>query len=470
MKRHPLFFALAAALGLAVTAPAFAKSPQKQSEVKALHALVDKQQKQLDEQQQELQALRETLQRLEGNQMQQQQQLQAQASAPPPAPAPAPAPVFSTAPGVSVALHGFVNATAFSQDKSFTFGNGQNAEFPKPGSTGRLSGVDVRNTRFWLDFKGSKFTENWNGAGRIEMDFFGGFNGTGAFSQQQPNPRLRQAYMDLINPSSGSTVRIGQQWDLMIQLDNLANSLSHIAFPLGYGTGLIGWRFPGVVWMQDLNHGTDGPKWRLDLGAFNGSWNGPGDNVNYLTAANAGFRPQLEARLHVEGKDWLAYLAGHYSKIDLKGVGGGEPTPVKSSINSEVIEVGGKWHPGPWVLTANVYTGKGHGQIFGDLVQFGDIQDTGGYLQAGYHFTPNWSGYAYYGYSKPDRKDVIAWLGHGATGLLKSRQAALSLQYSAGAYDLGVEWIYDKLDSTPDGVTTKKTNGNQVSLSALYHF
>ncbi|HUW53229.1 MAG TPA: hypothetical protein VMV99_07450 [Rhodanobacter sp.] len=468
MRRNPLFFAMAVAMGLAVASPTLAATTHKQSEVKALHALIDKQQQQLDQQQQELQALRDNLQRLEGEQVQQHAELAKVAAAPPPPAHPA-VPAFSTAPGVSVTLNGFVSATAFSQSKSFVFGNGQNAEFPVVGSKGRLSGFDVRNTRFWLDFKGSKFTENWSGSGHLEMDFFGGFNGTGAYSQQQPIPRLRQAYMDLNNVQTGSTVRIGQQWDLMFPLDNVTTSLSHIAFPLGYGVGMIGWRFPGAVWMQDLNHGSSGPQWRLDLGAFEGSWSGPGDNVNYLTAGNPGFRPQLEARLHVQDKSWLAYAVVHYSKIDLKGVDGTAATPIKSSIDSEGFEVGGNWHPGPWMFKANAYTGKGLGEIFGNLVQFGDISETGGYLQAGYRFTPNWSTNVFYAYSKSDRSDVVRWLGNGSAGRLKNRQGAVSLLYNAGAYDFGLEWIYDKLDTT-DGLTSKTTNGNEVNLSALYHF
>ncbi|MFC5527609.1 hypothetical protein ACFPPA_17835 [Rhodanobacter ginsengisoli] len=467
MKRNTLFCALAVAMGLAVATPALARSTNRQDKVEALTKLVEKQQQQLDQQQADLQALRESLKRLESRPVEQQ----AQAS-PPVAPAAVePAkPVFTSAPGVSVALHGFVNATAFSQNRSFTFGNGQNAEFPEPGSSGRLSGVDVRNTRFWLDFSGAKFAGDWTGGGRIEMDFFGGFNGTGAYSQQQPTPRLRQAYMDLTNPDSGSTVRIGQQWDLMFPLDNTPSSLSHIAFPLGYGTGLVGWRFPGVVLMQELNHGSSGAKWRLDIGAFEGHWSGPGNDVNYLTAGNVGFRPQVEAKLRVQDKTWVAYAAAHYSQVDLKGVGGTAPTPVKSSVKSVGYEVGGQWKPGPWVFKGLVYSGKGMGQIFGALVQFGDIKETGGFLQAGYSFTPNWSANAFYGISKPKTQDVIAWMGNGASGRLKNRQAALGLQYTSGAYDLGVEWIYDKLDSTSDGVDRKTTNGNQVSLSALYHF
>ena len=388
--------------------------------------------------------------------------------------APAPAALtFTSAPGVSVALHGFISATAFDQSKSFTYGNGQNAEYPVPGSNGSLSGVDVRNTRFWLDFSGAKFAGDWTGGGRIEMDFFGGYNGTGAYSQQQPIPRLRQAYMDLSNADTGSTIRIGQQWDLMFPIDNVSTSLSHIAFPLGFGTGMVGWRFPGVVWMQDLNHGSSGVKWRLDLGAFEGSWNGPDgavNNTNYLTAGNVGFRPQLEARLHVQDKDWLAYVVGHYSEVDLRGVSGTTATPVQNTVKSVGYEVGGQWKPGPWVFKGLVYTGKGLGEIFGDMSQFGDIKDTGGYVQAGYNFTPHWSANAFYSMSKPNTDDVIRWMGNGATGLLRNRQSALSLQYAAGAYELGVEWIYDKLDTTSNGVDRKTTSGNQLNVSALYHF
>lgn len=387
-----------------------------------------------------------------------------------PAATPAAPPVFTSAPGVSVALHGFVSATAFTQDKTFAFGNGQNAEWPVAGSKGSLSGVDIRNTRFWLDFKGAKFAGDWVGGGRIEMDFFGGFNGAGAYSQQQATPRLRQAYMDLTNPNTGTTVRIGQQWELMFPIDNSSSSLSHIAFPLGFANGMIGWRFPGIVVMQDLNRGTTGPKWRLDLGAFEGAWAGPGNNVNFLTAGNAGFHPQLEARLHVQDKNWLAYFAAHYSKVDLTGVEGDVATPIQSSVKSIGYEVGAQWKPGPWTFKGLAYSGKGLGEIFGAMAQFGDISETGGYVQVGYNFTPHWSAYAFYAAARPDKQDVITWMGHGSNGLLRNDQSALSLQYAAGAYALSVEWMHDKLNSTSDGVNSKTNSGNQMSLNAIYHF
>jgi hypothetical protein len=397
-----------------------------------------------------------------------QAQVQTVAAAPP---APAAKPQFVTAPGVTVALHGWVNASAFTQSKNFNYGNGANAEYPVPGAKGSLSGVDIRNTRFWLDFTGAKFAGDWVGGGRIEMDFFGGFNGTGAYAQQQAIPRLRQAYMDLINPNSGTTVRIGQEWDLLFPLDMIPTSLSHIAFPLGFSTGVIGWRYPGAILMQDLNHGAEGTQWRLDLAAFEGSWSGPGNTTNFGTAGSAGFRPQLEARLHAQGENWLAFAVGHYSKMDLHGVGDTVPNPpIKTDITSTAFEIGANWKPGPWNLKALVYTGNALGQVFGAESQFGDIKETGGFVQAGYNFTKNWSVNAFYSMVNPSKDDVVRWIGQGATGSLKNRQAALSLQYAAGAYELGVEVLHDKLDSTTNGAVIRTTSGNQVSLNGLYKF
>ncbi len=400
----------------------------------------------------------------------------------------APKPVFTSGPGLSVALHGFIDVTAFGQNKTFSnYGNGQNAEVPAPptpankaqGYDGSLSGVDLRNTRFWLDFTGAKFTDNWIGDGHIEMDFFGGNNGTGAYSQQQPIPRLRQAYMDLVNPDWGSTVRIGQMWDLMFPLENVSQSLSHLAFPLGYGVGMVGWRFPGMIWMQDLNHGTDGIKWRLDLGAFEGNWSGPQNeagtaNINYLNAGAANFRPQVEARLHAQGSDWLAYFAAHYSEIDLKGVGDLMPKPIRDTLNSIGYELGGQWKPGPWTFKTQIYSGKALGQLFGAMSQFGNINESGGWVQAGFNFTPKWSTWAFFSMVRPNGDQVIQWTTTSATAgtaLLRDNQSALSLQYSSGPYDLSVEWMYDKLRYQVGSEGPRQNvNGSQVSLNAMYHF
>ncbi|MFT4198768.1 MAG: hypothetical protein QM601_12840 [Pseudoxanthomonas sp.] len=379
-------------------------------------------------------------------------------------------PQFTTAPGISVAFHGFINATAFGESRPFNFGNGQNAEWPTPGSSGRLSGVDIRNTRFWFDITGARMGEHWTGGGRLELDFFGGNNGTGAYAGQQPIPRLRQAYMDLDDAATGTKIRIGQQWTLMFPLDNIPDSLAHVAFPLGFGTGIVGWRYPGIVLMQDLNHGGDGAQWRLDVGAFSGNWasrSTTDSTTNYLTDGNAGFRPQVEARLRVAGGNWIAYATGHYSEIDLSGVDGTGSTTLKSEIKSTAFGLGAIVKPGPWNLKAYVFTGNGMGQNFGALSQFGDISEVGGYAQLGYSFNKYWSLNAFYGIDRPDKDDVLAWSGT----LLRNQQTALNLIYANGPYKFGLEALHDKLERTTDGgATTDTVSGNQVSVSAQYTF
>jgi hypothetical protein len=193
--------------------------------------------------------------------------------------------------------------------------------------------------------------------------------------------------------------------------------------------------------------------------------------VNYLSAGNAGFRPQLEARLHVEQpKEWMLFAAAHWSQINLAGVGNSTPTPIKREFDSTAFELGGQWTPGPWTFKGAAYTGRGIGQIFGDLSQFGDIKDTGAYVMGGYKFNPNWSANLFYSLSKPNSTDVIRWLGNGATGLLKDRQMAANVLYTVGDYSFALEWIHAILDSTTNGRNRTQTSGNQVNVSAYYKF
>ena len=88
-------------------------------------------------------------------------------------------------------------------------------------------------------------------------------------------------------------------------------------------------------------------------------------------------------------------------------------------------------------------------------------------VQAGYNFTKNWSANVFYAIAKSDREDVALWAP--TTGKLKNRQAAINLLYTSGPYQLGVEWMHDNLD-TLGADATKKTSGNQVSVSAQYTF
>jgi hypothetical protein len=366
----------------------------------------------------------------------------------------------------TLTVKGFISATAFAQNQSFTFGNGQNAEFPSPPELSNdrwFLGGDVRNTRITLSFDGPEVENAPKFGGGIEIDFFGGFNGTGAFSDEQATPRLRLAYVDV--KKGRTTYRVGQYWSPLF--GNVPVSLSHVAFPLGYGAaGDVGWRFPGLFVYQDLGSPNAKVKTKLTVAAMRGSWSGPGDNLNSLSAGEAAFKPQVEARLDWDGKTsnggWGAYVVGHWDQKDLSGVGATAPN---DSLTGTAVEVGAKVSSGPFSLQGNVYSGKAIGQQFAAITQFGDIKSTGGWAQAGFKFNKNWAGYLFYGFDDPNDKDVVA----SANSRLKDVLGAASMQYSVGPYAFSFEWLQSKLTTHTAGGDLD-TTGDQVSTSVMYKF
>jgi hypothetical protein len=370
----------------------------------------------------------------------------------------------------TLTIRGFLSATMFAQDASFDggFGNGQNAEWPTANYTSNkwFTGGDVRNTRLTLAFSGPETSDGWKMGAMLEGDFFGGFNGAGGFSQEQAVPRIRLAYTDLTN--GGTTIRIGQFWSPFF--GEVPESLSHIAFPLGYGSaGMAGWRFPGVFLYQSLSPKDAKTKIQLDLAWMEGSWNTPAaGTLNNQNFGSVGFRGQFDAKLNLSGKDgagnaWKLYVAGHYDEKDLKGVGGAGPAQHgKTSINGNAVELGGSYKIGSFLIHGNIYTSKADGQNFTDLTQFGDIKDTGWWLQLGYDITKRWSVFAFYGSVDANKSDVLEWVGTG--GRVKNQQAVGMIEWSLGQYQLGLEYLHDELTLGTDA----KLKGNQIALSTRF--
>ncbi|HET7452036.1 MAG TPA: hypothetical protein VFL12_04805 [Thermoanaerobaculia bacterium] len=381
----------------------------------------------------------------------------------------------------SITLKGFVSATFFGQDQNFVaspapaaggqaftgggFGNGQNAEFPAvPEASGDrwFWGGDVRNTRLTLAFDGPKIVNDWKVNATVEGDFFGGFNGTGSFSGQQPDPRLRLAFVDFTNGST--TIRMGQQWAPLF--GNVAVSLSHIAFPLGYGAaGDIGWRFPGIFLYQNLTPKSAPVNADLVFAVMSNNWSAPpGTTFDQNNTGNGG-TPQFELRVNVGGKSgdmsWSSYVVGHWDKKDLNGPGnsGGE------SLDGKALELGAKFQIGGFLLQGNGYTGTAIGQNFGAITQFGDIDSVGGWVQAGYEFAKTWGVYGFWGTDDPSDHDVLKF--SPATARLKSTMIAAMLRWKSGPLAFGLEYMGDKLRS---GAVPTDTRGRQVALSALYNF
>ncbi len=319
------------------------------------------------------------------------------------------------------------------------------------------------------------------------MDFFGGFaNPTNsAFEDQQPVPRLRLGYLSFGNGST--TIQLGQNWSPLF--GNTAVSLSHIAFPLGYGSaGDIGWRFPGLFVIQKLTGKDSVVQADLTAAIMSGSWNGPDcavDNlncVNWQTAGNATW-PQFELRFNVGGKmgdssTWSTYIVGHVDEKDLSGAGasGCKPIPpattnpcgagvTNDKLTGSAIEIGAKFQLGPVLIQGNGYTGHSIGQQFGMISQFGKIQGQGGWAQLGFDITKTWGIFAFAGIDNPKNSDVLAAVG--AAGRMKNLMYAGMLRWKCGPLAFGFEYMYDKVYT---GALEVQKSGSQLALSGLYNF
>ena len=366
--------------------------------------------------------------------------------------------------GDTLTIGGFINATMFTDRGLFaSFGQGQDAEIAaapgsQPVTDEWFTKGDVRNTRLRFEFSGAPVLGEWSPKATLEADFFGGRDAP-PFGDEQPRQRLRLAYADLTN--GRTTLRIGQNWAPFF--GEVPVSVSHIAFPLGYGSaGMVGWRFPGIFLYRDLNPGKSIPI-QVQLAALEGS--GPtanaSDGLSGIGNGEASALPQLEGRVNFSHKTpslaWSGYGVGH---VDWKDTGG---TGVAGdNLTSWGLEGGGSIAPGHFTLHGNVYYGRDMGQQFGHITQQGDIRGWGGWAQGGYDFTPHLGAWLFYGSDQPDADRFTRDTGGTLLRQLNHDFAAL-LRFKAGRYALGAEYFRAETRwSTGQGLA------EQYSLSVMY--
>ena len=379
--------------------------------------------------------------------------------------------VVKLAEGETLTISGFISTTLFNDRGLFaSFGQGQNAEFPaspanQPGIGQSITDGDFRNTRLRFDFASPPVLGKWAPRATVEVDFFGAFNGVPPFGDEQPQLRARLIYADLAN--GRTTLRIGQDWSPSFAETPV--SLTHIAFPLGYGaSGKIGWRFPGIFLFQDLSAAGAPLNVQLQLAAMKGSGAAASarDTTNGVGMGEASGLPQLEAKLNFAKRSanltWSAYVVGHIDWKDTTGTG----VP-GSNMTGTAFEAGGSVAPGHLTLHGNVYYGKAVGQLFAHITQNapakGDIRGWGAWAQAGYDFTPHWSFLAFYGLDQPDLQRFTQ--DHPTVTLLRqgSHVGDGLLRFRAGRYAVGLEY-YRSVTQWSTGVTS----ADQYALSLLY--
>ena len=366
----------------------------------------------------------------------------------------------------TLTIGGILSASIFAQDARFGLGNGQQAEFVTSELAAWWHGGDVRNARLTLGFRGPRTDGGWRVGATLEADFFGPFNGAGNFADEQPIPRLRLAYADLMNGLT--TLHVGQAWSLT--LGNIPVSTSHIGFPLGWGSGgFIGWRFPGIFLIQSLTDSGATVNARLSLAAMRGSWSDE-PAPDQPSAGEAG-TPQLEAAINLDGRftggSWAGYVVGHWDRKDLNGVrADGTPDPPDNDLDSRAIEGGLRVQSGVITLQGNAYSGKAMGHQFAHVIQFGDIEGWGAWAQVGIDFTRSWGVWFYYGTDDPDDDDVRA----SGTDRLSSWLLVPMLRFRTGPYSLGLEWLHNRTDYALGPASSVERKGNQVILSTRFDF
>ncbi len=368
----------------------------------------------------------------------------------------------TTTQGVSITLRGIVDATFFAQDADFGLGTGQKANYVTLERANWIHGGDARNTRLTVALAGPEVSKGWRGNATVELDFFGTFAGAGAFADEQPQPRLRLAYADLTN--GRTTLRIGQDWDLL--LGNIPVSTSHLAFPLGHGSGgFVGWRFTQVRFMKTLSAAGARATTRFQLALLSGSWSN--DN-GADTAASAGERagPQIEGRFDYTTPKWGGYLVAH---VDNK---------INPGIKSYMVELGANTTRGDLTLQGNAYIGKAMAHHIAQIVQFGNFKGWGAWLQAGYALNTKWSIWGFYGTDRPDSTELASLPLAGVTEASNTSIPVAARRFSswtvtpmirykpAGPYSVGLEWLHNEVKLGSGNILS----GNQVLLSARYDF
>ncbi len=368
--------------------------------------------------------------------------------------------------GETLTITGFISASYFANHGRFgAFGQGQNAELADSAqaTTDKVfTDGDVRNTRINFTFAAGPVLGKWFPRATLESDFFGTFNGNPPFGDEQPQMRIRFAYVDLTN--GRTTLRIGQFWSPMF--GEVPVSLTHLAFPLGYGaTGMVGWRYPGLFLYHDLTPGKP-VNAQLQLAAFKGSGPaGPGRDAAAQLGIGTGEAsgvPQFEARLNLGRRtpklNWSGYVVGHVDWKDTSGTG-----VAGKNLSAWGFEAGLNIAPSKFTLHGNFYYGKAIGQQFAHITQQGNIRGWGAWAQAGYDFTPRWSLWAYYGMDQPDAARFTSETG-GTLSRQLSHDADALLRFRAGRYALGLEYFR----AVTRYAATGPNSADQVALSVLY--
>ncbi|HET8932910.1 MAG TPA: hypothetical protein VFN67_05705 [Polyangiales bacterium] len=408
---------------------------------------------------------------------------------------------------------------------------------------GWFLGGDVRQTRLTFTIRGPEVLGGATPTGVAEMDLGGynyqflavgglsavigaagpmgttvtvpvGFNVATNESRFDENlvPRMRLAYVELNWNNSQNVLRVGQYHNLLLGM--IAGSASHIALPLGYGAGQLGWRSPGITYLHrfplsmtsglDVGFQINRNSWRDELPNC-----GPGQVAPQaqclpfgVSAGEASMLPQVEARIMAFGGmveaplpfylpvKWLAYLAAHWDRKDLTGVGNATlpsttGVPYRDTMDTAAVQAGFKTQLGPVLIAANGWYGKNAGNVFGHIFQMqnlngSDVTGFGAWGQLAVGLTKNLSLWGFGGIDQPDENQVRragSTFALGSTTLMRNVQIMGQLAYTDGPIQIAAEFMYVITTALvapnpmmPTVRSPEAHNAMQPSLTLNYNF
>lgn len=381
-----------------------------------------------------------------------------------------PAAALAQASDYTFQLKGFVSMSAAVQTGRFNLSPGQqtlSSGTPELATDDSTMSFDVRQSRFNFSVKGPQVMFGATPTAVLEIDFFGG-NGAGNYGNVSVFPRLRTAYTQL--DWGNHKLQIGQQNDLTFAM--APTSLSHIGFPLGYETGNIGWRRPGIFGFHTFPVAED-LKLELAWEVGRSQW-ADATVTNGFTAGEASGLPALQGRATVSSKLFTAWAAGHFSSVDLDGAGA---DAADTSVSTTAVAAGGKVTYMGITAAATGFTGKNTGPLLGQFLNFSvgpagdqDVSTTGYWAQLGYNVTKEFSVWALYGNQKVDEADATK------ISLPQRENTTLNFiaMYRDGGFGTSLEYIDFKTTyGTYAGgalTATTETSASQIMLTGTYFF
>ncbi len=303
-----------------------------------------------------------------------------------------------------------------------------------------------RDTRFGF-VASHAITENWEGLGRFEIDFYGDNNVDNLI------PRMRLAYVDLANKKIGTSIRIGQDWIPVAQLNP-----STVDFGILTAAGNLWWRVPQITVRQKVGDiellgslmkhrrksttDEDRMPWILARIAYTNGVLGEGNMI----ALGGGYRH------------------GSYGTTDNTGTQYGEKNTDRWLICAEA-----KYGIGPVTIKGELWTGEGIGRNFLrydlDMTEDGEAASAyGGWFDITYKVTDKNTVTVGYGFDNPNNTDIGDY--ENARRFTRNEQYFVNTWYSLSkALQVGAEWIYIETERH-DEINT----GNRFSVSMKYLF